>query len=110
MKLVLLFTFILAAKLLFAQFNSIQTLDFNRAHSQSFDDGFLLSSTDSTDGYRINKDSLQKVIYSSSFWFGAIDNSNNLLMSGQIYRGQGNDQFSGPYSTSNSYTSSEYLT
>lgn len=110
MKLALLFTFTLAAKLLFAQFNSIQTLDFNRAHSQSFDDGFLLSSTDSTDGYRINKDSLQKVIYSSSFWFGAIDNSNNLLMSGQIYRGQGNDQFSGPYSTSNSYTSSEYLT
>lgn len=72
------------------------------------DRGILFQDTTlNMSGYEVPKGSNNTVIYSTSFWFGALDAGNTLRIAAQKF-GIG-DFYAGPYSSNSSYTSQDYL-
>lgn len=89
--------------------DSTYILDHNSVAARLMDNGMLFQNVSSgTAAYSVPKDSLTTVIFSSSIWIGATDLQGNLHMAALRYA-SGEDFFSGPYSTNNSYNDSLYL-
>ncbi len=84
-------------------------LDHNSVSARLLDNGMLFRyDTTGLNAYRVPKDSLTSVIFSTSLWIGATDLQGSLHMAAMRF-GIGEDYFSGPYSTNNSYTDSLYF-
>lgn len=89
--------------------DSTYILDHNSVAARLMDNGMLFQNVSSgTAAYTVPKDSLTSAIFSCSIWIGATDLQGNLHMAALRYA-SGEDFFSGPYSTNNSYTDSAYL-
>lgn len=83
-------------------------LDRNAVSALLTDRGMLFSDTAiGISGYEVPKGSDKYVIFATSFWFGALDDNNNLRLAAQKF-GAG-DFYAGPYSSNSSYNSQDYL-
>lgn len=92
---------------LFAQSYSDSLLDRNAVGALLMDGGILFQDTATgVAGYEVPKGSNNNVIYSTSFWFGALDASNTLRVAAQKF--SVGDFYAGPYSANSTYSSQVY--
>lgn len=108
MRLILLFLSIMTCShsIVNAQPNN-DTLDRNAVRAVLMDRGILFQDTTlHRAGYELPKGSNNTVIYSTSFWFGALDANNTLRVAAQKFNV--GDFYAGPYSTSADYSAQVY--
>jgi len=102
-KLTLFLIFIIS--LSFSQNTTV--LDYNNVSALLKTNGmFFNNQEDFVSGYTVPKDSNTRVIYSSSFWFGAEDTSGTIHLAAKRY-GLNQDYFCGPIS--NNYNHTDYI-
>lgn len=83
--------------------------EYNNVKASLTDGGIYFNNfTGSTPGYEIPKGSGKNAIFTSAFWYGGEDASGNLKMSAQLNT-PNTDIFTGPYSSTNSYSDPNYI-
>lgn len=93
-----------------AQVYATSSMDLNNASFRICTNGVLFHNFGGQQhGYFVPKNDGTAIIYSGAFWFGGYDAGGGLHLAGMIYGQTGNDFRPGPFSTSMSYDSSEYM-
>ena len=109
MKSLTLFACIIVSFTGFGQTPAI--LDKNNVSLIGLDMGNLFQDTATgSAGYEIPKGSGMNAVYTSAFWFGALDAGGQLMTAAQTFGNAGTvDFYAGPYSTNSSYMDSTYM-
>lgn len=68
---------------------------------------FFNNSSIGVPGYEVPKSSGKHCVYAASFWYGGMNENDELLMSAQFYQAN-QDLFPGPYSENDSYNDPEF--
>lgn len=90
------------------QAQSSQTLESNNTSALINNTGVLFHNVLTGGAYKVPKTDDPTLIYSSSFWFAGKDINDNLGLAGLLYGSAGRDFQPGPYSTTQSYSDSQY--
>ncbi|MDX2359444.1 MAG: T9SS type A sorting domain-containing protein [Crocinitomicaceae bacterium] len=108
MKQLILFAFLLATSYTFSQ--SVSILEKNNVSLIAMDAGNLFQDiVNGSPGYEIPKGSGINAIYTTAFWFGAMDVGGQIHVAAQTFGGSSNDFYAGPYSADTSYMDSAYM-
>lgn len=100
----------LSCACLVAHAQSTQTLESNNASALINNSGVLFNHSSTLKGaYKVPKSDDPTLIYFSSFWFAGKDENDNLGLAGLVYGLSGNDFQPGPFSATESYADSQYL-
>lgn len=108
MKIIFSIMFLLLLGKAFTQV-STYILDQNNVSAKLMDEGVLFYDANVGAAYEVPRNSNVRAIYSASFWFSALDENNQIKVAGALYNQSGQDYFSGPISSNNSYSNSNYI-
>jgi hypothetical protein len=83
-----LFIFILTCQVAQSQFNYAYNMEFNNVRTRFIDNGLFFNNPQAGVGrYEIPKGSDRHIIYSGQFWFGGVDELDQIKFSGDAYYG-----------------------
>lgn len=109
MKKILPIVFLLFVCLV-AHTQTTQTLESNNASALIKNTGALFNNSSTLKGaYKVPKSAGPSLIYLSSFWFAGKDENDNLGLAALVYGTSGRDFQPGPYSSTGSYSDSQYM-